>query len=268
MLLPTGEVLFANGSANIQVYTPAGAPDPMWKPNITSVPMSLVRGGTYTLYGRQLNGLSQAVAYGDDATMATNYPIIRLRNVASGHVFYCRTFNHSTLGVNTGTVIHHTQFLVPAGAELGTADLTVVANGIASDPLRVTVSSVKKTEVKEIKVEVKEIKDTAKELKEKDAAKEIKEIEAGPAAETWGVDPDLLAVIRILAERADQAAEGGKALQPFIQEEERPEVGGAAIGPVYPASNPVKTHPGAQPQGAEESPVQYPPPSNPRKSRS
>jgi len=279
MLLPTGQVLFANGSTNVQVYTPAGAPDPMWKPNITSVPTSLVRGRTYTLYGRQLNGLSQAVAYGDDATMATNYPIIRLRNVASGHVFYCRTFNHSTLGVNTGTVIHHTQFLVPAGAELGATDITVVTNGIASDPVRVTVSSSKKTEVKEIKVEVKEIKDTAKELKEKDtakelkekdAAKEVKEIEPGPspAAGTWGVDPDLLAVIRILAERADQAAEGGKAQQPFIQEEERPEVGGAAIGPAYPASNPVKTHPGAQPQGGEESPGQYPPPSNPRKSRS
>jgi hypothetical protein len=196
LLLPTGQVLFANGSANVQVYTPAGAPDPMWKPNITSVPLSLVRGGTYTLYGRQINGLSQAVAYGDDATMATNYPLVRLRDVASGHVFYCRTSNHSTLGVNTGTTIHYTRFLVPAGAELGAADITVVVNGIASDPVRVTVSST-----------------------------------------------------TILAERADQAAEDGNVLQPFIQEEERPEVGGAAIGSVYPASNPVKTDPRAQPQG-------------------
>ena len=83
LLLPTGQLLFASGSANLQVYTPTGAPDPMWKPNITSVPASLRPGFTYTLYGRQINGLSQAVSYGDDATMATNYPIVQIRNNAS-----------------------------------------------------------------------------------------------------------------------------------------------------------------------------------------
>jgi hypothetical protein len=89
--------------------------------------------------------------------------------------------------VNTGTVIHHTQFLVPAGAELGAADITVVANGIASDPVHVTVSSHKKIEVKELKIEVKEFK-------------ELKEIDVGaaaPSAATSGTDPDLLAVVRM-----------------------------------------------------------------------
>ena len=259
ILLPTGQVLFANGSSNVQVYTPAGAPDPMWKPNITSVPTSLLRGGTYTLNGRQINGLSQAVAYGDDATMATNYPIVRLRNSATGHVFYCRTFNHSTLNVNTGTVIHNTRFLVPAGVELGAADLTVVANGIPSDPVHVTVSSFKKSEIKELKIEIKELKD-------------FKEIEVGPAAtgaETSGVDPDLLAVVRLLAERADQeAAEAEKAAKPFIQENERPEVGESAIGPVLPASNPIKKQPKERSAGGEDDSNPLPPPSNPKKSRS
>ncbi|MFL6417324.1 MAG: Kelch repeat-containing protein [Bryobacteraceae bacterium] len=236
LLLPTGQVLFANGSTNIQVYTPTGAPDPMWKPNITSVPTSLVRGGTYTLYGRQINGLSQAVSYGDDAAMATNYPIVRLRNAASGHVFYCRTFNHSTLGVNTGTVIHHTQFTVPSSAELGLAEITVVANGIASDSVRVTVSAIKKLEIKEVKIEIKE----------------LKEIEAGPAptggsgAQTSAFDPDLLAAIKMLAERADQAAaetERQQAKQPFIQEDERPAVGETALGQLAPPSNPNKKAP-------------------------
>lgn len=233
LLLPTGQVLFANGSANIQVYSPAGASDPTWKPNITSVPTNLIRGFTYTLNGRQINGLSQAVAYGDDATMATNYPIVRIRNTASGHIFYCRTLNHSTLGVNTGTVIHHTQFAVPAGAELGASEITVVANGIPSDPVRVNVTAFKKIEVKELKIEVKELKD----------------LDAGPAptdgngGQASATDPNLLAVVKMLAERADQAAADAeeKAKQPFIQEGERPEVGEAAIGPLPPPSNPKKT---------------------------
>ena len=231
VLLPTGQVLFANGSSNIQVYTPSGAPDPMWKPNITSVPTSLIRGSTYTLYGRQINGLSQAVSYGDDATMATNYPIVNLRNAASGHVFYCRTLNHSTLSVNTGTVIHHTQFVLPASAELGAADITVIANGIASNPVRVTVSLIKKVEIKELKIEIKEIKEL----------KEIETAQAPIGGQTSGIDPDLVAVIRMLAERADQAAaevENGK--QPFIQLADRPAVGEAAIGPLLPPSNPNK----------------------------
>jgi hypothetical protein len=256
ILLPTGQVLFANGSSNVQVYTPTGTPDPMWKPNITSVPTSLIRGGTYTLYGRQINGLSQAVAYGDDATMATNYPIVRLRNTATGHIFYCRTSNHSTLAVNTGTVIHHTQFLVPAGAELGAADITVVANGIASDPVHVTVSSFKKIEIKELKIEVKEFK----ELKEIDVGP------AGPSAATSGTDPDLLAVVRMLAERADQAAdEAEKVKQPFIQEQERPEVGADATGPTLPASNPIKKQPEARLDGDEDGPGPRLPRSNPKK---
>src|SRR5262249_10298456 len=78
--------------------------------------------------------LSQAVSYGDDATMATNYPIVRIRNVASGHVFYCRTSGHSTMGVATGAALHTTNFHVPAVVPTGNAELTVAANGIASKP--------------------------------------------------------------------------------------------------------------------------------------
>lgn len=259
ILLPTGQVLFANGSANIQVYTPSGSPDPVWKPTITSVASTLLRNSTYTLAGRQINGLSQAVAYGDDATMATNYPIVRIRNSATGHVFYCRTFNHSTLNVNTGTVIHTTQFQVPGGTELGASDLTVIANGIASDPVHVTVSIVKKLEVKELKIEIKE----------KFEIKEIEFIKTASGPESPSADSaDLLAIVRQLAERADQAAaDGEQAAQPFIQEEERPEVGEAAFGPTVPASNPVKKRPAGDADGGDEGPGQTPPPSGSKKGR-
>jgi hypothetical protein len=223
LLLPTGQVMFANGSSNVQVYSPTGAPDPMWKPNITSVSHVLLRGGTYTLSGRQINGLSQAVSYGDDATMATNYPIIRITNNATGHVFYCRTSNHSTMAINTGTVIHHTNFTVPLGIQLGAATLTVIANGIASDPVPVTVELIKLKEVKEIKIELKEVKEIEKSV----------EAATAPAAQ---VDSNLLDVIRMLAERADQAELERAQQQPFIQPEERPDVGAGAFDQLPPPS--------------------------------
>jgi hypothetical protein len=87
---------------------------------------------SYTLQGRQLNGLSQAVSYGDDAAAATNYPIVRIRHLASGRVTYCRTFDHSSMGVATGTVIHSTNFDVPASIPTGLSELCAVANGISS----------------------------------------------------------------------------------------------------------------------------------------
>jgi hypothetical protein len=51
-----------------------------------------------------------------------------------------RTHDHSSMGVATGAIPVSTRFDVPAGAETGTATLAVVANGIASAPVTVTVS--------------------------------------------------------------------------------------------------------------------------------
>ena len=90
--------------------------------------------------GVQLNGLSQAAAYGDELNTATNYPLVRLTNVASGHVFYARTHDHSSMGVATGMLPVTTNFDVPAEAETGATSLVAVANGIASAPTSVTIN--------------------------------------------------------------------------------------------------------------------------------
>jgi hypothetical protein len=132
-------VLFAAGGNQIFAYTPAAGYDPAWAPHITSCPHTIEAGHSYTLYGRQLNGLSQAVSYGDDATSATNYPIVRVHHLASGRVYFCRTFNHSTMGVATGTSIQHTTFKVPFGAPNGASQLVVIANGIPSNAWAVNV---------------------------------------------------------------------------------------------------------------------------------
>jgi len=133
VLLPTGQVLFSPSSQDIQVYTPDGGPQEAWRPTISAI-VPHCSGSSpdyYLLKGTQLNGLSQANTYGDDCAAATNYPLVRLRNTHTGKVYFCRTYQFSTMGVATGPALESTRFdasLVP----YGDYDLCVIANGISS----------------------------------------------------------------------------------------------------------------------------------------
>ena len=140
LLVPTGQVLFSNNSNSIQVYTPDGNPQNSWKPVITGFPATLITEHVHTISGRQFNGLSQACSYGDDAQQATNYPIVRLSN-SSGDVVYLRTSHHSTMGVATGSATVTTNVFVSSSVPTGPWNMVVVANGIASDPVSVTVGT-------------------------------------------------------------------------------------------------------------------------------
>jgi len=126
--------------AGAEIYTPKGKPNPAWAPAITTFPQAVTRGSTYKISGKQFNGLSEAQAFGDELTSATNYPLVRITNKASGHVFYAKTHDHSTMGVATGKAKVSTNFDVPAGMETGASTLVVVANGIPSKPVSVTVN--------------------------------------------------------------------------------------------------------------------------------
>jgi hypothetical protein len=141
MLVPSGEVLFTDGSSTVAVYTPDAGYDSAWQPVITSCPTDVQLGQTFTLTGRQLNGLSQASVYGDDVQNSTNYPIVRARNTLTGSVSYWRTANHSTMGIGTGAIEVSTTFTVPSTIDQGTYELVVIANGIPSDALTVTVDA-------------------------------------------------------------------------------------------------------------------------------
>jgi len=101
---------------------------------------SLTRGATFQIAGKQFNGLSQANSFGDELQTFTNYPLVRITNTGSGHVFYARTHDHSSMGVATGNATITTQVDVPASMETGAGTLVVVANGIASTPVNVTVN--------------------------------------------------------------------------------------------------------------------------------
>jgi hypothetical protein len=139
LVLPTGQILFTDGSSDVELYTSPGKPQESWAPAIRHVHHELEAGRTYVIHGRQFNGLSQGAMYGDDAQMATNYPLVRITNRTSGHVFYARTHHHSTMAVATGDQDVFTFFDVPRDIERGEADLEVVANGIASRSVRVRV---------------------------------------------------------------------------------------------------------------------------------
>ena len=143
LLLPTGQVMLTSTTTDFQIYTPDGAPDPSWAPTITQYPAKIVPGCSYNLVGTQFNGLSQAVSYGDDAQMATNYPLVRIYNLLTRTTRYCKTFNHSLMAVATGAAPVSTSFRAAANPPLdpGPSLLNVVANGVLSAPVPVTVES-------------------------------------------------------------------------------------------------------------------------------
>jgi len=137
--LPNGQVLFDDGSKQMEVYTAGGTPKASWRPSITSVSTKkLLPGSTYKLSGSQLAGLDPGGAYGDDVQQNTNYPLVRITNSATGVVTYARTSGWTSVSVAPGTR-SSTKFTLPPGTPGGTSTLVVVANGIASAPLKVMV---------------------------------------------------------------------------------------------------------------------------------
>lgn len=133
--LPDGTVLWNYGNQQLYVYKPDGTPLASAKPVITGITENL--DGTYHLTGTGLNGISEGAAYGDDAQMASNFPLVRMTN-SVGNVYYARTFGWTSTGVMTSNKVVSTEFALPAALPAGTYSLFAVANGIASDPVLFT----------------------------------------------------------------------------------------------------------------------------------
>jgi hypothetical protein len=136
LVLPSGQILMTDFSDQPEVYTQnsggAESSNPEWAPAITNAPAAIYAGATYPLSGTQFSGLSQGAYYGDDDQSATNYPIVQIHNSETNHVFYGRTFNHSTMSIAPGTT-GSTNFTAPMHVEPGANNvLAVIANGIPS----------------------------------------------------------------------------------------------------------------------------------------
>ena len=136
--LPNGQTMFSDSSSSAAVYTPNSAPNGVttpldaWRPVITGIQQNA--DGSFTLHGTQLTGLSEGAGYGDDAQMATNYPLVHLTDFG-GNVVYATTSGWSTANVQTGNTPETVNFTLPAGTNISDfATATVVANGIPSLP--------------------------------------------------------------------------------------------------------------------------------------
>jgi hypothetical protein len=140
LALPDGTILSSQGadpSGQLYVYVPDSPALASGKPTVASIgPNS---DGQYHLSGTLLNGISEGAAFGDDAQMSSNYPLVRLTD-HSGKVTYTRTYNWSSTGVMTGNKPVSTEFALPLDVAQATPggkkySLVVVANGISSNPV-------------------------------------------------------------------------------------------------------------------------------------
>jgi hypothetical protein len=141
LLLPTGQVLeVSTDDPNAQIYTPVGTPKPGWRPVINTVPSCVIPGKTYLATGTQLNGRTEGSYYGDDVNAATNFPLVNIVNNTTGHVFFARTFHHSSRSIAPNAP-RSTNFKVATATELGASTLHIIANGISSVGKSITVKS-------------------------------------------------------------------------------------------------------------------------------
>jgi len=129
--LPDGNVLYSHFTSQLYVYHPDGSPLASGKPVVNTV--TWTSGNSYHLTGTGLNGISEGAAYGDDQQMNSNYPLVRL--TAGSNVYYVRTHDWTSTGVQTGSLVVSTEFTVPQSLMGASYSLAVVANGIASDPV-------------------------------------------------------------------------------------------------------------------------------------
>lgn len=151
LLLPNGQVFVTsydgeNPQNYYYIYTPAPQiVSSSVRPFISSVSSTLVQGSlSNPISGTLFNGVSQANMFGDDFQNATNYPLVRITNNSTHHVFYARTHDHNTMEVETAGSQDSTStmFDVPPNIDTGASTLVVVANGIiSSNSFQVTITA-------------------------------------------------------------------------------------------------------------------------------
>jgi hypothetical protein len=132
LLLPDGTVLYSHMNTDLYVYQPGGMPVASGKPVISAVHVNF--DGSYHLSGTGFNGISAGAAYGDDAQMDSNYPLVRLTDGGGNNLYAC-THNWSSTGVMTRDTPVSTEFTLPSYLPPGIYSLVVIANGISSDPV-------------------------------------------------------------------------------------------------------------------------------------
>jgi len=141
LMLPTGQVLFTDFEKKVEVYTPPPGTLNSAAPSISASALVLYAGSAgNVLFGQQLNGLSQASMYGDDAQQATNYPLIQFVDINSGNIYWGKTHDGSTSSIRPN-LFEYTKFDLNPNMPPGTYKMTVITNGIPSNTYQVSVVS-------------------------------------------------------------------------------------------------------------------------------
>jgi hypothetical protein len=141
MILPTGQIMSTDFGSDVEIYNPAAGVVSGVAPTILSASNVLIKGSiNNVLYGKQLNGLSQNNFYGDDYQAATNYPLVQLKDVNTGIVWWAATHNDSSNGIAPNAV-GFTMFDLNPNMPGGVFEMTVVTNGIKSNTVRLNVLS-------------------------------------------------------------------------------------------------------------------------------
>jgi len=135
--LPDGSVLWGNlnGTQQYYVYTPSGSPLTVGKPAIATITQTNCT--NFTITGTGFNGISEGSGFGDENQSDSNYPLVRL--TSGTNIYYARTFNWNSSGVQRGNLPDTAYFTTPIGIPAGTYSAVVVANGNASDPVTIYV---------------------------------------------------------------------------------------------------------------------------------
>jgi len=145
LMLPDGSVLychFEQGNAfyssfgsQLYAYVPLDGTQVTLgnQPTITRITPN--PDGSFHLAGTGLSGISEGAAFGDDAQMNSNYPLLEFIDNDNGQIDYARTYNWSSTGVQTGSAAQTTEFTLPAGLVPKTYLVKVIASGVTSAPV-------------------------------------------------------------------------------------------------------------------------------------
>lgn len=138
VILPNGQILLGmdqdNSSNQYYIYTPVGAPLAAGKPTIGQ--LHRLTCNTYMITGHGFNGISEGTAFGDENQNDSNYPIFQFTQ--GGRVYYARSYNWNSTGVQRGNLPDTAYFQLPASMGQGSYYLHAIANGIASDSVLFT----------------------------------------------------------------------------------------------------------------------------------
>jgi hypothetical protein len=143
--LPNVQIMVINsranpGSGGIAFFTSKGVPKSSWAPMVDFISSTaLTPKKSFSVSGKQLSGLTQGSQFGDEFENATNYPLVRIVNNSSRHVFYATTSHFSSTSI-APMAPSNFNFTIGKDFEDGPSKMYVVANGIASKPISVTIT--------------------------------------------------------------------------------------------------------------------------------